>query len=1156
MQYKIKRIVSMVIAFVMVAGLFQNFSAATAFANAPGAISVTFMLSGATADGPETWVESDHFTIPVGSTAQDLFQMVLAENNIPYTFFGDWIGTIGGIGMDSFVPGSGWTFSLNGEMAMSAMGQTTLNDGDFLVVSFVMDWTAPANFTVGISAIPGITPPVYGEIPVTTIETSQYTATVAWCPPHPTFELNTEYTATITLIPKTGVFVEFMVVNYTLAGLPPNFFRVAGAANVTNARDCGIVTAVFPAENMKDGLGEIIAAAYALNFYDFTNDSWTNLQAALSVAKSVYINPLATLEQINSAAATLQEALDNLLGAAPPNLLLLEQAINQAAALSEANYTPNSWAVLAAALNQANDIHALAISEAANAYGPFTVNQFTVNNAAFYLQNAIYALTEIADTAALQILVNLAATHTEADYTPISWAVFENALAKANNTLANLNASQAEVNAALLNLQNAISALRKPSYEGDALKNVLEFMQNRFENLPDRGDWFIVAMARSGKIDANSAIAVNYLAQLEVALSTVAPGQVTFPSLNENARVVLALTALGLDAEDWLGYNFVSALTQILPNGAPAAATGNLGASFALIALDSGNYEDTAIREKLIEYLLNNKNNGGWGWGDGASLPMADATAMAMQALAPYYSIPTVGAALNEAAAWLLAQNVTGAEDNAQIIIALTALGTDNNLIRPYVEALLEYQDAATGAFMFMGTTNDISTEQAAKALVAYDRFLHGLNSLFDMSDAADTGGTGQPQEADKTALLALITEAEKIVNQYTAITWSAFQQALNNARAVAANPRASQPAVDVAERALYQAIDGLVESSDTGDTMHMIVRDPQGATFFDEQVEIQSGFTNAMDALFESGLDIVTNAARTYVISIEGLAEFDHGPGSGWMMRINDEFLDASARHIIVNYGDLVEWLYTRDFGYDLKPDSGSGGGQHGGGFGSGDHSHIPPETERQPEVVPDAEAPETEPETPIRFADLPENHWAIEHINLLSSRGIMIGTGDGMFEPEREITRAEFVTLLFMLTGEERPPGITRFTDVPVSAWYATFVAWASNHGITDGTCETTFSPAVSISRQHMAIMMLRFMDIMEIGIIEIDPDYTMIEFEVFADDGDIAPYAREFVYALRRMGIISGMDDRTFAPREGTTRAQAAAIIARILKIMEVE
>jgi hypothetical protein len=91
---------------------------------------------------------------------------------------------------------------------------------------------------VDLPDITGVTAPIRGAIPVTTItETPQYTGTVTWAPADQTFAASTVYTATITLTPKNG---------YTLTGVTKDFFTVAGATSVSNDADSSVITATFP----------------------------------------------------------------------------------------------------------------------------------------------------------------------------------------------------------------------------------------------------------------------------------------------------------------------------------------------------------------------------------------------------------------------------------------------------------------------------------------------------------------------------------------------------------------------------------------------------------------------------------------------------------------------------------------------------------------------------------------------------------------------------------------------------------------------------------------------------------------------------------------------------------------------------------------------
>jgi hypothetical protein len=107
-----------------------------------------------------------------------------------------------------------------------------------------------AEAVVTIAAIAGVRDPVTGGTPVTAItETAQYTGAVTWGPEDATFEASTVYTATIRVAPKSG---------YTVAGVPENFFTVAGSNSATNNANSGVITAVFPATGGTPGKPTVI----------------------------------------------------------------------------------------------------------------------------------------------------------------------------------------------------------------------------------------------------------------------------------------------------------------------------------------------------------------------------------------------------------------------------------------------------------------------------------------------------------------------------------------------------------------------------------------------------------------------------------------------------------------------------------------------------------------------------------------------------------------------------------------------------------------------------------------------------------------------------------------------------------------------------------
>ena len=127
----------------------------------------------------------------------------------------------------------------NGTVTVTA----TANDGSGITGTLVITISGQVDTVISIAAIQGVTAPVIGSTPVTTItETSQYTGTVVWSPTNDPFAGGTVYTATITLTAKTG---------FTLTGVAENSFTVAGAT-VNNAANSGVITAVFPATAAPD----------------------------------------------------------------------------------------------------------------------------------------------------------------------------------------------------------------------------------------------------------------------------------------------------------------------------------------------------------------------------------------------------------------------------------------------------------------------------------------------------------------------------------------------------------------------------------------------------------------------------------------------------------------------------------------------------------------------------------------------------------------------------------------------------------------------------------------------------------------------------------------------------------------------------------------
>jgi hypothetical protein len=215
----------------------------------------------------------------------------------------------------------------------------------------------------------------------------------------------------------------------------------------------------------------------------------------------------------------------------------------------------------------------------------------------------------------------------------------------------------------------------------------------------------------------------------------------------------MALSSIGKDATAVGDWNLIAPFNDF--NW--IKKQGINGPIFALIALDTNDYEtnDTTIRQQCIEFILNAQLQDG-GWALSGSTADPDITAMALQALAPYKSQSNVATAAEEAISTLSAiQNSNGgyaswgtvnSESCAQVIVALTTWGinpdTDSRFVKngkSVVDALLAHylEDESAFEHVIDSGANGMATDQACYALAAYNRFVKGKTSLYDMSDVS-----------------------------------------------------------------------------------------------------------------------------------------------------------------------------------------------------------------------------------------------------------------------------------------------------------------------------------------------------------------------------------------------------------------------------------
>ncbi len=186
----------------------------------------------------------------------------------------------------------------------------------------------------------------------------------------------------------------------------------------------------------------------------------------------------------------------------------------------------------------------------------------------------------------------------------------------------------------------------------------------------------------------------------------------------------------------------------------------------------------------------------------------------------------------------------------------------------------------------------------------------------------------------------------------------------------------------------------------------------------------------------------------------------------------------------------------------------------------------------------------------TPTPYGDI-AGHWAGPWIRYLSTRGIVSGVTQDRFMPDRPLTRAEFAQILMGVSnGQPNKNSAPGFCDVDQTEWFYDAVCWGWEEEIFQGTLngegQRMFHPGQFLSRQDMAVMIVRYVQMKEI----ILPEARYGGF-LFKDENEIALYAKDAVQLLSEAEIFVGSGDGYFRPQGFTTRGEGAKVIRFLVK-----
>ena len=545
-----------------------------------------------------------------------------------------------------------------------------------------------------------------------------------------------------------------------------------------------------------------------------------------------------------------------------------------------------------------------------------------------------------------------------------------------------------------------------------AKNSALANLAGRVANPTFGAEWAVMAIAR-GNFPATSDFFDRYYESIvnRMAMQTN-PQRVSGGQSTDTSRVAIALTAIGRDPTNVGGqHNLIG--TGGLGDLAWITNASLNNAIYALIALNTNDHElpspavGVTTREALISNILNREAvtdgvTGGWSLFGGMMDP--DVTGMAITALAPYYceiEHPDVFDAINRAldrlattqqstGDWVSVggwENHRNSQSAAQVIVALSALGIDaqggcligdrfvtDDGYNP-VSALLTYFNKDDGGFrntwpqvVNNARSDGLATAQAAYALVAYDRFLRGVNSLYNMRDA---DGVVNETNINRFVLNATIVQAQRLIQtDFTPASWAILQAALAVAIDVRDDINATQNEIDEATLTLRDAIASLVSYNITvfisfeGATLghgfyiepvRMTV--PRGSTVEDITRSLLTSRGHAYDALLAAGSEFMLERVYSFNAGLANppneimewiksepwrvwmdipwyflwspngspdgsLGNDDYLMFSGWMLNINNVLGGIGASIETANDGDVIRWQFSLAMGDDLGAD------------------------------------------------------------------------------------------------------------------------------------------------------------------------------------------------------------------------------------------
>ncbi len=258
----------------------------------------------------------------------------------------------------------------------------------------------------------------------------------------------------------------------------------------------------------------------------------------------------------------------------------------------------------------------------------------------------------------------------------------------------------------------------------------------------------------------------------------------------------------------------------------------------------------------------------------------------------------------------------------------------------------------------------------------------------------------------------------------------------------------------------------------------------------------------------------------------------------SGATLGITDSMVGKSISAGVIPYSEEMPYVGTEVRSASVTINENGSNGHVGGGGGTRGNSGSGNQNgQNNPNGT-------NQSGTDSAFSDI-GGHWARQTIESMAEQNIVSGVENGKFEPDREITRAEFCAIVCRAFGIDSADTDSIFSDVESGSWYERHVNAAAKAGIIRGS-DGCFKPNDNINREEMASIMMNILKYKGC-----EPNGT--DAVSFADKDEISGWAKDAVEKLSGLGLLNGRNNG-FRPKDNATRAEAAAVVERLINFIK--